>query len=156
MQITATVPENERDANIVRCAKIRGMTVTALLRELLDAIIDDHSCSRSWTMTASTRSTGAMSASSESRAWSRCETIGQAARDVRPVTSIEQTGHLESALDADFVRILRQLRRELNGVRAQHALADDMVAEAEAFPAARTVRTAHWRDRHWSQRKGRA
>jgi hypothetical protein len=39
MQITVTVPEGEY---IVRCAKIRDMTVTALVRELIDTIIEDQ------------------------------------------------------------------------------------------------------------------
>jgi hypothetical protein len=42
MQITVTVPENERGAYVVRCAKIRDMTVTALVRELVDTIINDE------------------------------------------------------------------------------------------------------------------
>jgi hypothetical protein len=42
MQINVTVPENERGAYIVRCARIRNITVTALLRELVDTIIDDE------------------------------------------------------------------------------------------------------------------
>jgi len=54
-------------------------------------------------------------------------------RDAHPATSIEQTGRLESALDADFVRIRRQLRRELNGARAQHALADDVVGPKQTL-----------------------